>query len=299
MKSNIILSIVTPTYNQSQYLEETIESVLGQINEFVEFIVINDGSTDETFQILERYREDITVIHRENCGQSETLNFGWSICNGKYLTYLSSDDVLYKDSLKSVLDFVEKFSDYGVLYFDYDIIDSRSRFVKKAKTKEFVLSELQCDLICHPGLFAIFKKEVFEYTNGWNPSLKQVPDFDFWLRASKSFAFKHLDFVVGGYRVHDNSASFRAISITRASEIVTVIKDFYEFNTCNRAKNTTIKIALSNAYLICAKLNFQSKRFILGFYMIFEAIKNNFIVAFKLSTYRMLFSGLFRRFFYK
>ena len=87
-----LVSIVTPTYNQAQYLAETIDSVLEQDYPNVEYIVLDDGSTDDTSSVLERYNGLIRHERHANMGQARTLNCGWAMTNGQIIGYLSSDD---------------------------------------------------------------------------------------------------------------------------------------------------------------------------------------------------------------
>ena len=87
-----VISIVTPSYNQGQFLEETIESVLAQDYPHVEYIVINDGSTDNTEEILQRYTGRIRWYSQPNRGQSATINRGFTLATGDIFNWLNSDD---------------------------------------------------------------------------------------------------------------------------------------------------------------------------------------------------------------
>src|SRR5207247_391526 len=90
-----LVSIVTPAYNQAEYLAETIESVLAQDYPNLEYIVLDDGSTDHTREVLKKYDGKLRWESHKNMGQARTLNEGWRKANGVYIGYLSSDDILY------------------------------------------------------------------------------------------------------------------------------------------------------------------------------------------------------------
>nr|WP_305909921.1 glycosyltransferase [Methylomarinum sp. Ch1-1]MDP4522860.1 glycosyltransferase [Methylomarinum sp. Ch1-1] len=149
-----LVTIVTPTYNQAEYLAETIESILAQTYPNIEYIVINDGSTDHTEEVLNLYRERVTCITQENMGQSATLNKGWTIAKGKFIGYLSSDDILYPDAISCLVDALKEadLKKLGVFYGSFNIITQSGRIVKKIEPEKYSKSRLQIDLICQPGL---------------------------------------------------------------------------------------------------------------------------------------------------
>lgn len=126
-----LVSIVTPAFNQAKYLVETIESVLAQDYPNIEYIVLNDGSTDNTEEILRRYEGFLKWETQKNMGQSKTLNKGWSISSGKYLGYLSSDDILYPNAVSELVEVLERLPEIGVSYCDFDIINEHGTHVKK------------------------------------------------------------------------------------------------------------------------------------------------------------------------
>ena len=95
------VSIVIPAYNHGRYLAEAIDSVLEQDYSNIELIVLNDGSTDSTGMVLDRYGDKFFWQTQENIGQAKTLNKGWSIAKGDILSYLSADDVLEKDAVST------------------------------------------------------------------------------------------------------------------------------------------------------------------------------------------------------
>ena len=289
-----LVTIVTPTYNQADYLAETIESVLNQSYPNIEYIVINDGSTDHTEQVLDRYRDKVVCIQQENIGQSATLNKGWSMAKGDFLTYLSSDDIIYPDAVASLVEGIVKYhhgDGVGLVYGDFDTINQNREKIKTLRSENYDEKRLIVDLVCQPGLLPLFVNSIFKSTGGWDINLKQVPDFDFWLRCSSLTIFKRLPIVVGGYRVHEGSASFSVMSHDRAFEIVSVVSRFYLTRNCEKLRRD----AISNAYLIATKNSLQSKRFLLGVQYLLKAIKIRPVSLIKLTTYRLIISGVIRR----
>lgn len=115
MKNNFIISTIIPIYNAEKYLVETIESVINQsigFEENIELILVNDGSTDNSEEIckeyVNKYKENIKYIYKENGGVAETKNYGLKEATGEYINFLDSDDILSKDALKNMSYFLEK-----------------------------------------------------------------------------------------------------------------------------------------------------------------------------------------------
>ena len=107
----IKVSVIVPVYNVEQYLEECVDSLIGQTLEEIEILLIDDGSTDSSGEICDRYAkeyENIRVIHKENEGQGKARNVGLLYVQGKYVYYMDSDDLLEKDSLRFLYDEAEK-----------------------------------------------------------------------------------------------------------------------------------------------------------------------------------------------
>src|SRR5436309_8635113 len=113
-----LVSIVTPVYNQSDYLAEAIESILAQDYPHLEYIVINDGSTDRTVEVLAKYSGRVRWESQENLGQAATLNRGWRRSIGSILSYLSADDVLLPGVVSSAVRILSQNPDAVMAYPD-------------------------------------------------------------------------------------------------------------------------------------------------------------------------------------
>lgn len=289
-----LVTIVTPTYNNAEYLSETIESVLNQTYDNIEYIVINDGSTDRTQEILSKYRERCTVINQENVGQSETLNRGWSMANGSILGYISSDDHLKPDCISMAVHELTQNDSIVATYCDYDLIDSNGKHIRSVATEEFDAKRLSEDLICQPGPGAFFRAGTFNDVGGWRKELRQVPDFEFWLRLHQVGDFMRIPANLASFRIHKDSTSLRSVPALMSEEIIRVVLE----HTAQPEVSVNKKHALSSACLISARSHFQSGRYIAGFKKLFMAIYYNPTKIFELQTYRCLISGIFRRWFY-
>src|SRR2546427_12499450 len=113
-----LVSVVTPTYNQAAFLRDTIESVLSQDYQAIEYQIIDDGSTDETPRILEEYAGRAWIERHENRGQTPTINKGWERAAGDILTWLNSDDTFLPGAVSTAVKYFEKHPDVGIVFGD-------------------------------------------------------------------------------------------------------------------------------------------------------------------------------------
>ena len=124
------VSIITPCYNGEMYVERMLNSVLEQDYNNIEFIFINDGSTDKTEAIVKKYETkfkkkgiDFIYIYQSNSGQAAALNKGLAIFKGDYLTWPDSDDMLSKDSISKKVEFLEKNPEYKAVRTDAAVVN--------------------------------------------------------------------------------------------------------------------------------------------------------------------------------
>lgn len=294
MKNLPLVTIVTPAYNQAEYLAETIESVLAQDYPNLEYIVLDDGSTDHTLEVLRGYDGRIRYERQENMGQAKTLNRGWGMGHGSLLGYLSSDDRLAPNAISQLVNALVSRPDAAVAYGDFELIDANGRSFRKVRTEDFEEKRLCVDLVCQPGPGALFKRGIFDITGGWSGKLRQVPDFEFWLRVSQFGTFIRVPEFLAQYRVHEESASFRPISMERANEIVYVTRQRWDGSACADAAT-----ALGNAFLISARHHIQSGRIKEAALALQSALRSNTNLIFSLFAWRIVIRSLMRRLYYR
>jgi len=289
-----LVSIVTPAYNQASYLAETIDSVLAQDYPNLQYLVLDDGSTDATRDVLQKYDGRVKWESHQNMGQARTLNKGWSSCDGEILAYISSDDLLAPNAVSEAVQCLIENPAAVVTYSDYFLIDGRGNIFREVRTEEFSLKRLRHDLICQPGPGAFFRRSVFGRCKGWRADLEQTPDFDFWLRASSLGHFKRIPKRLAYCRVHAESASYRPISEKRATEVIEVVESFWkqEGKTCPPAPR-------ARAQLVAGKLHLQSKRYRAAARCVASAARLAPGTALSMTSLRIVLSGLARNLVHK
>ena len=293
MNKNPLVSIITPTYNMGNYLEETILSVLSQDYERIEYIVIDDGSSDNTSEILDKFRGKIRIEKQLNVGQAKTLNRGWKISKGDFIGYLSADDLLRPNAVSSLINKIKN-TDYLVVYPDFELIDAAGKHIRNIRVEEFCKDRLIVDLICQPGPGTLFRREIFEVLGGWNERLNHVADFEFWLRVSRLGEFLRNPEILASFRIHEGSGSLMQVSSNKSNEIMVVVENFWGIHFSNKRSR-----AFANAKVISARSHAQSGRYGEALKIWASAIIDSPGCAIRPSALRSIISGFSRRLIYK
>ena len=175
-KSEPKVKLVTPTFNQCDFLSNTINSVLNQTYTNIEYIVVNDGSTDQTLEVLSKFQDKVIVKSQKNIGQVLTLNNEWIDSDAKYLSYLSSDDLIDQRAIEICVNYLEAHPECVCVFPNADVINPHGKVIKKKVCREFVLEKIIVEQECFIGPGAIFRRDAFQKVGPWNPLLKLAPD---------------------------------------------------------------------------------------------------------------------------
>jgi len=190
------ISIVTPSYNQGKFIEETIRSVLLQNYPNLEYIIIDGGSTDDTVEIIKKYDRYINYwISEKDGGQSNAINKGFSKANGIIFNWVNSDDFLVKNSLFNIanawLKNPEAVAWVGTAYMIDEIENSTTKFISKPGNKFDYGHWYYTAHIMQPACF--FKKTAWLEVAGVNENLHYTMDIDLWMRMSGLGKFVVID----------------------------------------------------------------------------------------------------------
>jgi len=211
-----LVSVVMPVYNAAYYLDESIPSILGQSYKNLEFIIINDGSTDNSLNIINKYQLDdirIILISRENRGLVSSLNEGIAISTGKYIVRMDADDISHSHRVETQVKFMETNPHIGVCGSWVEVFGNGSKQIGRYATEDRVLKAelLFSSPFAHPTV--ILRKEIIEKNNlSYNSNFPAAEDYEFWLRCSKVTKFANLPIVLLRYRLVSNSATHIADS---------------------------------------------------------------------------------------
>lgn len=199
-----LITIITPSYNQGKYIRETIESVLQQKIEGLEYIVMDGGSTDETVDILKSYGERINWKSEKDKGQTDAVNKGIKLAHGDIIGWLNSDDIYYPGAIEKVLAIFKQNPEIKVVYGNANHIKEDGSIIEAYYTEDFDYERLK-DIcyICQPSLF--FRKELVEKYGYLDEKLQYCMDYDYWLRLGKDTYFYRLNETIAGSRLYDEN----------------------------------------------------------------------------------------------
>lgn len=205
------ISIITPSFNQGQFIKETIESVLNQNYPHLEYLVMDGGSTDETVKILKSYGEKINWVSKKDRGQAAAINEGIKKSTGEIIAYLNSDDVMLPHTLKRVADYFMSHDEAMWLTGDYSIINEKGQkiqsFVPKYKTLlrklPYFNTLVVANFIIQPSTF--WKRSLTDEIGFLDESLHLCLDFDYWLRIIKKHPLHVLPNKLSLFRIHGAS----------------------------------------------------------------------------------------------
>jgi glycosyltransferase involved in cell wall biosynthesis len=255
-----LLSVIVPVYNGDLYLESTIHSILSFSADFsVECIVVNDGSTDNTLEILEGFNGQIRVFSQENGGESSAVNVGFQAAKGEFVLVVSADDPICTPKLfQNVVEFFEKNPKAVAWYPDWNMIDSRGRKIKSVLLPEFSFRDLFENNRVLPGPGTWIRKKVALRIGGRNPKWIYVGDYDFWLRLAMEGEIVHRPGLLAQWRKHFASTSISHRGELMAKERVEVIDSFIE-NYESELSGFSKSLAKANSRYYAARLGFFSR----------------------------------------
>ena len=193
------VSVIIPIYNGEKYIKDAIDSVLNQTFQNFEIILINDGSTDKTSEILDIYNKNnkIKILNIEkNQGQASAINLGIKKSKGKYLAYLDSDDIMLENRLLCQLKYLDKHKNIGLIFSDigyinqngYSVIIKTKFFINKkwAKNKCNSNSLLVFNYISRSSV--MHRRSCIDVIGDFDEEISGIDDLDMWIRTSEKFS---------------------------------------------------------------------------------------------------------------
>ncbi len=201
------ITVVTPSYNQAAYLEQTIRSVLDQQYEALEYIVIDGGSTDGSVDIIRKYSTRLAFWSSEkDRGQADAVNKGWRRATGEVLAFLNSDDYYLDGTLRRVGEAFSARPDAGVVYGQGQWVTSKGRVLQTTSIVVDAQSMLD-GLVSVPQPAAFVRREVLDRVGMLDEELHFGLDKEFYLRAIANFPVVVLNEPLAALRLHEQAKS--------------------------------------------------------------------------------------------
>lgn len=216
------ISIITASYNQGQFIQRTIESVLDQGVEGLEYVVMDGGSSDQTLDILKQYNGRLTWVSEADKGQADAINKGFQATSGEIFGWLNSDDIYYPGALSAVQNYFAAHPEVMALYGDGHHIDAAENIIEPYYTEDWDFERLkEVCYLCQPAVF--LRREVFEQYGLLNTDLNFCMDYEYWLRVGRHQPFARLNKLLAGSRLHDETKTLGQ-RVTFHREIIEMMK---------------------------------------------------------------------------
>lgn len=203
------VSVVTPSYNQAEFLERTILSVLNQNYPNLEYIIVDGGSTDGSVEIIRKYEKYLAYwVSEKDRGQSDAINKGFKKSTGEILAWLNSDDTYLPSVLQSAVSYFKQYPETDMLYGRCNVIDSKERVFQEAKTITFNLVDYAYGLFTIPQQSAFWKRDIFFEAGMLNVENYTCMDGELWVNfAKKKAVITYVDSFFANFRLHGSSIS--------------------------------------------------------------------------------------------
>lgn len=187
-----LVSIITPSFNQAEYLEITIQSVINQDYPQIEYIVMDGGSTDGSVDILERYDAHIEYWRSEpDQGQADAINQGFRVAKGEIVAWINSDDVYMPGAVSEAVSALEKIPQVGMVYGDGIMVGSELEVLDKHYYPQLDLVDLLAfEVLLQPAVF--MRKHVLDEVGYLDPTYNLILDHELWIRIANRYPIKHI-----------------------------------------------------------------------------------------------------------
>lgn len=245
-----LVSVVLPVWNQPEFLGESIRSVLSQSYQRIELIVVDDGSTVDLSPVLEEFRPDtrLRTIRKEHAGIAPALNAGFREANGEFLTWTSADNVMHREAVGTLVDFLLRHPATGMVYANIELMDehgqplvgSEVRVINQRAHASHILDlpeSIETLALAEDnfiGACFLYRGSAARIVGEYDDSRLGTEDYDYWLRMSMAAAIRHLDSseCLYRYRVHGKSLTSKYGRTVVAENISDLLRNQRERKVC-------------------------------------------------------------------
>ena len=197
-----LVSIITPSYNQASYLEQTITSVLEQDYPRIEYIVIDGASTDNSVDIIRRHQNKLAYwVSEKDNGQADAINKGFARATGEVIAWLNSDDYYLAGTVSAAVKIFEEHPDVVLIYGNMLAVDEHGKTFNTLNYKQLTLEDLLCfQIIGQPAVF--MRRSAWQKTGGLDPAFHFLLDHHLWIRLAQQGKILHVPQTWAAARYH-------------------------------------------------------------------------------------------------
>ena len=202
-----LVSIVTPSYNQAKYLEATIQSVISQDYERIEYILVDGASTDGSVDIIQKYADRLAWwVSEPDRGQTDAINKGFARANGTILAWLNSDDVYQPGAIADAVERFQQHPDLGLIYGDVNFIDAHGQVIGKFNAQQTSYQRLRRGGVYIPQQSAFWRADLWKDVGPLDPEMYFAMDYDLWVRLAKISPIRYFPgHTWANFRLHDDA----------------------------------------------------------------------------------------------
>lgn len=269
-----LVSVIIPTFNREILLKEAIESVNDQTYRPIECIVVDDGSTDGTKELVSKIMENnsdsfsLKYIHQPNAGSQVARNNGTKLSTGEFIQYLDSDDLLYPEKLQKQVRFLNKNHPCDAVFGSWEMGNNENRKLIEAWDSEDMITQL----LVEKGitiLSFLYRREIVNIIGEWDINLRRNQEIDFQVRGVLAGGnFRHQNEICGLWRIHEGeriantTGSKDFLNFYSKWETILNRRDLFTTKIKNRIANTHFWLATNNMEnrVECLKLLEESVR---------------------------------------
>jgi glycosyltransferase involved in cell wall biosynthesis len=203
-----LVSILTPSFNQARFLEETILSVLAQDYPNLEYLIVDGGSTDGSGEIIQRYTGRIAWwVSEQDEGQTDAINKGFAHAKGEILAWLNSDDTYLPGAVSAAVKSLEAHPEAALVYADANLVDEQNLTIGQFPAKQTDLKHLLCGSVHIPQQTTFFRASYWQQVAPLDPSFQFAMDYDLWVRLAKLAPLVYIPGLWANFRLHGEGKS--------------------------------------------------------------------------------------------
>ncbi len=208
MDTHPLVSIVTPSYNQAQFLEETIQSVFDQNYANIEYIIIDGASTDNSLEIIKRSTDRLTYwVSEPDQGQTDAINKGFACARGEILAWINSDDTYQPHAVKEAVEFLNSHPEIGMVYGDANLIDEKGAVIGKFPARQTDYRRLRRGYVHIPQQASFFRASLWKEVGPLDPTFYFAMDYDLWVRIAHLAPIHYHPQLWANFRLHGSGKS--------------------------------------------------------------------------------------------
>jgi len=203
MNPDPLVSIVTPSFNQAQFLEETICSVLDQDYPNIEYIIMDGGSTDSSLEIIKKYQSKLAGwVSEPDRGQTDAINKGFERASGEILAWINSDDTYQPGAVSEAVEYFKSHTGTGLVYGDANLIDEEGKIIGKFPARQTDYPRLRRGYVHIPQQSSFFSGDIWKRVGPLDPSFHFAMDYDLWVRIARVAPIRYIQRTWANFRIH-------------------------------------------------------------------------------------------------